>query len=304
MDFRTDLVCEASEINPDINGVKQTKINKFGIQGTCIQVQNIEASKKLDKPIGSYVSFETNALLSRDTWEYEKISKAISEILLKFIKPKKNQTVLVVGLGNENMTPDSIGPKVIDKIFVTRHILTYLPEEADERMNSVCAIKPGVLGVTGVESADIIKGIVEKTNVSALIVIDALASRRSERMFSTFQITDTGITPGAGVGNKRRALTNETLGVPVIAIGVPTVIYASSLIYDAALDILSDMTGQSEEKVETAASKMASFLEEDMVVTPKEIDVIAQDSAKIIADGINMALNKDIPLKEIENYMF
>ena len=304
MNFRTDLVCEASEINPDISGIKQTKISKFGIDGVFIQVENIEASKKINKPIGSYVSFETSALLSRDTWEYEKISKAIGEVLLKFIKPKKDQTVLVVGLGNENMTPDSIGPKVVDKIFVTRHILTYLPDEADERMNSVCAIKPSVLGVTGVESADIIKGIAGKTNVCALIVVDALASRRSERMFSTFQITDTGITPGAGVGNKRHALTKETLGVPVIAIGVPTVIYASSLIYDAAFDILSGMTGQSEDKIDSAALKMASFLEEDMVVTPKEIDVIAKDSAKIIADGINMALNKDIPLKEIESYMF
>ena len=304
MDFRTDLVCEAAEINPEITGVKQTKIDKFGIKGTQIQVLDNEASKKLKKSKGSYISFETNALYSRDTEEYLKISKAIAEIIKEFIQPKKDKAVLVVGLGNESMTADSIGPKVIDKIFVTRHILTFLPDEADERMNSVCAIKPSVLGVTGVESADIIKGIIDKTNVCALIVIDALASRRSERMFSTFQITDTGITPGAGVGNKRSALTKETLGIPVIALGVPTVIYASSLIYDAAVDILSEMTGQNEEKVEAAANKMAAFLEEDMVVTPKEIDVIAKDSAKIIADGINLALNQDIPLKEMESYMF
>lgn len=304
MNFRTDLACEVREINPDITGVKQTKIDKFGIKGTLIEVLDNKASKELKKPVGSYISFESNALYLRDTEEYIKISKAIAEVIKKFVKPKKDKAVLVVGLGNESMTPDSIGPKVIDKIFVTRHILTFLPDEADERMNSVCAIKPSVLGVTGVESADIIKGIIDKTNVCALIVIDALASRRSERMFSTFQITDTGITPGAGVGNKRSALTMETLGIPVIAIGVPTVIYASSLIYDAAVDILSEMTGQNEEKVEAAANKMAAFLEEDMVVTPKEIDVIAKDSAKIIADGINLALNQDIPLKEIESYMF
>lgn len=304
MRFRTDLITEATEIDSALNGIKSTKINNYGIEGTCVQVLSEEAQKRIGKKQGKYISFESEAVLSRNTEEYLKISKALSEEIKKLVPAKKNKTVLVVGLGNEEMTPDSIGPLVVKNIFVTRHILKYLPGEADERMNSVSAIAPGVLGVTGLESADVIKGIITKTDVCGVIVIDALAARRSERMFSTFQLTDTGIEPGAGVGNKRSALTKETLGVPVIAIGVPTVIYASSLVYDAAVDLLSDITGQDEQKLEDAARKMASFSMEDMVVTPKEIDIIAKDSAKIIADGINLALHDNISLNEIQSYMF
>lgn len=304
MIFRTDLITEAAETDSSLSGIKSTKIKNHGIVGTCVQVLNEEAQQRIGKRQGKYISFESEAVLSRDTEEYLKISKALAEEIKKLVPSRKDKTVLIVGLGNESMTPDSIGPLVVNNIFVTRHILEYLPSEADERMNSVCAIAPGVLGVTGLESADVIKGIITKTDVCAVIVIDALAARRSERMFSTFQLTDTGIEPGAGVGNKRSALTKETLGVPVIAIGVPTVIYASSLIYDAAVDLLSDITGQDEQKVEDAAKKMASFSMEDMVVTPKEIDIIAKDSAKIIADGINLALHDNISLNEIQSYMF
>lgn len=304
MKFRTDLITEATEANEKLKGIKTETIVNYGIQGTCVRVLNEEAEKHIGKRQGKYISFETDAVLERDTEKYFKISKAIADELKKIVPAQKKKTVLVVGLGNAEMTPDSIGPLVVNNIFVTRHILEYLPNEADERMNSVCAVAPGVLGVTGLESADVIKGIIDKTNVCAVIVIDALASRRSERMFSTFQITDTGIEPGAGVGNKRSALTKETLGVPVIAMGVPTVIYASSLVYDAAVELLSGITGQDEQKVEDAAKKIASFSMEDMVVTPKEIDIIAKDSAKIIADGINLALHHDISLKEIQSYMF
>ncbi|MBE7091902.1 MAG: GPR endopeptidase [Clostridiales bacterium] len=304
MIFRTDLITEAAEVDSSLTGIKSEKIKKYGIKGTQVEVLNKEAEERIGKRQGKYISFETDALLSRDTEEYIKISKAIADEIKKLVPAEKDKTVLVVGLGNESMTPDSIGPMVVKNIFVTRHILEYLPNEADERMNSVCAIAPGVLGVTGLESADVIKGIISKTQVCAIIVIDALAARRSERMFSTFQLTDTGIEPGAGVGNKRIALTKETIGVPVIAMGVPTVIYASSLVYDAAVDLLSDITGQSEQKVEDAARKMASFSMEDMVVTPKEIDIIAKDSAKIIADGINLALHNNISLNEIQSYMF
>ncbi len=304
MIFRTDLITEATEVDSSLNGIKSAKIKNYGIEGTCVQILTDEAQTRLQKSKGRYISFESEAVISRDTEEYLKISKALADEIKKLVPATKNKTVLVVGLGNSDMTPDSIGPLVVDNIFVTRHILEYLPDEADERMNSVSAIAPGVLGVTGLESADVIKGIISKTQVSAVIVIDALAARRSERMFSTFQLTDTGITPGAGVGNKRSALTKETLGVPVIAIGVPTVIYASSLVYDAAVDLLSDITGQDEQKVEDAARKMASFSMDDMVVTPKEIDIIAKDSAKIIADSINLALHDNISLSEIQSYMF
>ncbi|MBR6766246.1 MAG: GPR endopeptidase [Clostridia bacterium] len=302
MIFRTDLITEAAEADSSLSGIKSQRISRAGVKGNIVDV--LDQNNKIGKKAGRYVSFESDAVLSRNVEEYIKISKAISEELKKLVKADKKKAVLVVGLGNENMTPDSIGPLTVKGILVTRHIFEFLPGEADERMNSVCAVSPGVLGVTGIESADIIKGIVQRLNVGCVIVIDALASRRSERMFSTFQMTDTGIEPGAGVGNKRSALTRETLGVPVIAIGVPTVVYASSLVYDAAVEMLSGATGGDEKAVENAAKRIASYSGEDMVVTPKEIDVIAQDTAKILSDGINLALHDNIPLKEIQAYMF
>ena len=171
-------------------------------------------------------------------------------------------------------------------------------------MRPVCALAPGVLGVTGLESADIISSVCKKVDIKAVIVIDALAARRSERIFSTFQMTDAGIEPGAGVGNKRSALNRASLGIPVIAIGIPTVVYASTLVYDAVEELLVSATGQKEEVVRDAAEKAATQKMQDMVVTPKEIDVIAEDSAKILADGINLALHRDICLDEIAEYMF
>jgi spore protease len=302
VNFRTDLITEATQTDGTLTGIKSESINYGGIKGDVVTV--LDENNKIGKRKGKYVSFESEALLSRNVEEYIKISKALAKELKKLIKPEKEKSVLVVGLGNESMTPDSVGPLTVKNILVTRHIFEFLPNEIDERMNSVCAFSPGVLGVTGIESADIIKGIIKRANVGCVIVIDALASRRSERMFSTFQITDTGIVPGAGVGNKRSALTKESLGIPVVAIGVPTVVYASSLVYDAAVEMLSEVTGQGEEAVEKAAKSIASYSGEDMVVTPKEIDVIIKDSAKIISDGINLALHDNISLKEIEAYMF
>lgn len=302
MIFRTDLAKEAIETKENKKGIITKKINNFGIEGDFIEILT-DDFKDMGKKKGKYISFETDAVISRDVEKYENISRAISEELRKLIE-NKNGSLLVVGLGNESMTPDSIGPEVVKKILVTRHIFNFLPEEIDPRMSSVCAVAPGVLGVTGIESKDIIDGICKNADIGAIIVIDALAARRSERMFSTFQLTDTGIEPGAGVGNKRSSISKEVLGIPVVAIGVPTVVYASSLIYDAAVNMFSNLTGQNEEQVEGAARQMSAFSGDDMVVTPKEVDIIVKDCAKIIADSINFAFHKNMAPEEIEAYMF
>ncbi len=304
MIFRTDLAKEAYEGNGQLEGIISRDIILNGIKGSCVEVISDEAAKKIGKRKGKYISFESDALIRRNVAEYENISRAIAGAVNGLLHVEKSDTVLVAGIGNENMTPDSVGPKVVGKTFVTRHIFEFLPDEADERMHSVCALAPGVLGVTGIESADIISGICKKADVGAVIVIDALAARRSERMFSTFQLTDTGIEPGAGVGNKRSELNEATLGIPVIAIGVPTVVYASSLVYDAAVKMLISATGGDENAVENAAREISQTQIGDMVVTPKEIDVIADDSAKVIADGINLALHSGMTLEEINAYMF
>ncbi len=301
MIFRTDLAKESAEIRKDKEGIVCKKINCNGISGDWVQI--LFDMDDIGKKAGNYISFETDAILNREVEVYENVSKAIAEKIGELIK-ETNKSVLIVGLGNESMTPDSIGPKVIKKIFVTRHIFEFLPEEKDSRMASVCAVAPGVLGVTGIESADVISGICKNIDVGAVLVIDALAARKSERMFSTFQLTDTGIHPGAGVGNKRSPLSKEFLGVPVIAIGVPTVVYASSLVYDAAMDMLLDNSDKDSELNEATARRIASFSDGDMVVTPKEVDVITEDCAKIIADGINLALHKNMTMEEINAYMF
>ena len=283
MRFRTDLAREKTEINNV--GAEEESFISYGINGYHVRLN--EYNSELDKDKGNYVSFETDVVLNRNVEEYENVSRAIAQKLSELLGEVKNKTVLVAGLGNGMMTPDSIGPKTIDNIFVTRHIFEFMPEIKDERMTSVCAFKPGVLGVTGLESTDVIFSVCKNNSIDTVIVIDALAARRRERMFSTFQLTDTGIEPGAGVGNKRRGLTNETLGIPVIAIGIPTVVYASSLIYDAL-----EGTGRE------------IGIKDDMIVTPKEIDVVASDSARIIADGINLALHRGMELDEIKAYMF
>lgn len=303
MIFRTDLAKESIEFNKNEQGLINKKFESFGVKGDFVNIVSDEYAKKIGKKVGKYVSFETDAVINRETESFENISRAIAEEIKELLGEEKG-SVLIVGLGNEEMTPDSIGPKVIKKILVTRHLFEFLPEATDSRMAKVCAFAPGVLGVTGIESKDIIQGICNNTEVNAIIVIDALAARRSERMFSTFQITDTGIEPGAGVGNKRSAFSKEALGIPVIAIGVPTVIYASSLVYDAVSEMLSMLTGQKEENIEDAAQRFASFSSGDMVVTPKEIDVIAEDCAKIIADGINLALHNDMSIEEINSFVF
>ncbi len=303
MIFRTDLAKEATEIKGNSDELISKTEVKYGIKGDFIQILSDEYGEKIGKKKGNYVSFETNAVNLRQVEEYENISRAISDAISEMLGNKKDN-VLIVGLGNESMTPDSIGPKVVKKILVTRHIYKFLPDAIDVRMASVCAFAPGVLGVTGIESKDIISGILKSTEINAIIVIDALAARRSERMFSTFQLTDTGIEPGAGVGNKRSAISMESLGIPVIAIGIPTVVYASSLVYDTIKDSLSLITDQNKEKIEETAQRLSSYSEGDMVVTPKEIDIIAEDCAKIIADGINLALHKNMTLNEIKEYMF
>ena len=287
MIFRTDIAYEAVEADGNSEGIKCKRIPLGEYSAECVEVLTDTAAKRLNKKKGMYISIESDAFLNRDVERYSGIAEAVRDALIKLCD--MSGTVLVVGLGNSLMTPDSIGPKVVDKILVTRHIYEFLPDQVDKRMGCVCAVKPGVLGVTGIESASIIQGICEKVNVSTVIVIDALASRRRERMFSTVQLTDTGIEPGAGVGNKRSALTRESLNVPVIAIGVPTVIYSSSLISDAL------------ERAGVEADE--SVFEDDMVVTPKEIDVIVKDCAGVIADGINLALNK-LSKDEITAYMF
>jgi len=291
----TDLAREAREINPSIPGVAEQNETREDVEISRIEIQTAEASKKLNKPIGRYVTIEAPKLAERDTAVFQKVSELISEELVRLLPNGGVEgSILVVGLGNRFITPDALGPRVVEKTFVTRHITQHLPDILGEPMRSVAAVSPGVLGTTGVETLEMLRGLVERVKPSCVVAIDALASRRAARISTAVQITDTGIQPGSGVGNDGRlGLTQESLGVPVVAIGVPTVVLASTISQDT-ISLIADETGLhgEEEKMKRLAEQVISEHFGPMIVTPKEIDTIVTDMAGILADAVNLALHK------------
>ena len=217
--------------------------------------------------------------------------------------PENAHAVLVAGLGNRSVTPDALGPRTVERVLVTRHMEGCLPADVSGRMASVCAAAPGVLGVTGIETAEVLRSMTEHVRPDAVIAIDALAARSSQRICSTIQIADTGITPGSGVGNHRKALTRQTLGVPVIAVGVPMVVYASTIASDAMRDLIrADGACESEadeEKLAASVERVVSSRLGDLIVTPREVDALAERMAGILAEGINLALHPQLAPEEI-----
>lgn len=322
--IRTDLAIEAREmieekqdkVGGEPNGVKvETEEGDFYTL-TKVSILNDEGSQAMGKPMGEYITIESQKLKENAVDCHEVLIKLLAEQLRKLAQTKEYECILVAGLGNWNITPDALGPKVISRILVTRHLKGTLPEEIDETVRPVAAISPGVMGLTGVETGEIIKGLVEKINPSLLIAIDALAARRSSRINATIQMSDTGVAPGAGVGNKRMMLSKETLGIPVIAIGVPTVVDAATLVNDTMDRILASMIDQTEEgssfyqmlqdlEEEEKYTMITEILDpytENMFVTPKEVDAVIDRLSNIIANGINIALHPGITMEDISKY--
>ena len=228
--FRTDLALERRDIYQKVNNLKQIdgiksteeEINEK-LKVTRVEILNKNGEKAIGKPVGNYVTIDVKKLKLAEDEDIQKASEVVTKELKKIINihTDKQGDILVVGLGNIYVTPDALGPKVINEIDVTRHIIKYLPQYVDEGTRPVSAISPGVLGTTGIETVEILKGIVDNIHPKLLIVIDALASRSIDRISSTIQISDTGIVPGAGVGNTRQEISQTTLGIPVIALGIP-----------------------------------------------------------------------------------
>lgn len=299
------------------------------------------SSMKLNKPKGTYYTLDLSNLNIHDTKTLEQIEMTLAEVLINLLEETnlKSKKCLVVGLGNSNVTPDAIGPYVIDNTIVTRHLS--LMDALSDGFSDVCAMSPGVMGTTGIETYDIIESLLQRLQVDFVIAVDALATNSIKRINRTIQITDTGIKPGSGVGNKRKELSNKTLGVPVIAIGVPTVVDATTITVDAIGMILKYLSLKFENKtslankltttpvkenlenVESVDSEqkeefLGSFgsldevqqralIEEvltpqgyNLMVTPKEIDVEVSDLSKIIANGINLALHSGLYSGESE----
>ena len=246
--FRTDLALERKDIYQkanklnEIDGVEceESKIDE-NIKISKVKITNKNGEEALGKAIGNYITIDVKNLKIAEEEDIQKASEVVTNELREILKLHidKQGEVLVVGLGNIYVTPDALGPKVINEIDVTRHLINYLPQYVEEGTRAVSAIAPGVLGTTGIETVEILKGIVQNIKPKLIIVIDALASRSIDRISSTIQISDTGIVPGAGVGNTRQEISERSLGIPVVSMGIPTVVELATLVSDG-IDIFID----------------------------------------------------------------
>lgn len=287
MNFRTDLAIERQEYREKetLDGVLSRTETVEGIKVTTIEIINEQGERLIGKPAGKYITLETDKLY-KSSEAFSSASQVLCSELRRLL-PERG-TVLVAGLGNEDITPDALGPKSLDLLLATRHISGEFAESLGlGELRSVAGIVPGVLGKTGIETVEIIGGVVKRISPSCVIVIDALASRNTERLGTTVQLCDTGVSPGSGVGNRRKGINSETLGVPVIAVGVPTVVDALTM----AADVF--------EKAGVDLPDMDFSEHRQMMVTPKEIDSLIDKAAHLIAMGINTALQKNLTAAEI-----
>lgn len=295
---RTDLALEAresiTEADTTLRGVKleEEYDEETDIRVTQVEITTKNGAKAMGKPMGTYITIEAPGMLEPDEGYHREISEVIAKQLLKIIpNADEEQEVLVVGLGNREVTADALGPQVVDNLYVTRHIVKEYGKAAynKERVNIVSSIEPGVMGKTGMEAAEIIKGVVEQTTPQIIIVIDALAARSTRRLNRTIQITNTGIHPGSGVGNNRNAVTQESMGVPVIAIGVPTVVDAATIVGDA-LEKMIHETKEAEEYRYFENGHNTLMELHNMYVASKDIDAVIKRVGFTVSEGINIAL--------------
>ena len=292
LERRTDLALEAREMvtgdGTVIPGVTQQEADAEGYPLTTVHIRSAAGAAALGKPEGIYHTLDLNALDRRENSAFSRAVRAVSALLTPLL-PREGE-VLVAGLGNRAITPDALGPLCADRVLVTRHLVELAPEEFGG-FRPVSALAPGVLGTTGIESAQLIRAAVDKLRPALVIAIDALAARRLERMCVTVQLSDTGIAPGSGVGNHRFALDRDSLGIPVVAIGVPTVVDGATL----AADLLEE-TGHAPADPSLLSSAPGGTL----LVSPRDVDRRVEEMAKVITYGISLALQPQLTLEELE----
>lgn len=294
MERRTDLAVEERELlGEDIRGVEYSDEERGGLRIERLRIATDRAAQLLHKPEGTYVTAQLPPLTDniRDTdSRVEALAQEIRRLL------PVHGLVLVAGLGNIEITPDALGPKSASKVLATRHITGEIARSTGlDRLRAVAVLNTGVTGQTGIETGELLQGVIKNIRPSAMIVIDALASRRLERLGCTMQISDAGISPGAGVGNRRVRIDADTMGVPVIAIGVPTVVDALTLAFDL-LEIDDERQGME-------LSRTVSPQGRTMVVTPKEVDLLIDRAAHLISLSVNMALQSDISTEDLLNLL-
>lgn len=288
---RTDLALEAKESfeedDVEIRGVEieEYRDEEREICTTIVKIVTENGAKAMGKPVGNYITLEAPNMSAEDEDYHREISAVLAQHLEKLLG-KGEQTVLVVGLGNREVTPDALGPDVVGNLKITRHIAKEYGRASMEGCKKlVSAIVPGVMAQTGMETLEIIKGVVKETKPQAVIVIDALAARSVRRLNRTIQITDTGINPGSGVGNHRNGISEAVLGVPVIAIGVPTVVDAATIVNDCV-----EQVAETKERLQSIREKISPNLN-TMFVTPKDIDETIRRVSFTISEGLNIALS-------------
>lgn len=290
MERRTDLAVEERELlGEDIRGVEYSDEESGGLKIERLRITTERAGQLLRKPVGTYITAQLPPLTDniRDT---DSRVKALADEIRRLLPV--NGLVLVAGLGNVDITPDALGPKTASRVLATRHITGEIARSTGlDRLRAVAVLNTGVTGQTGIETGELLQGVIRNIRPSAMIVIDALASRRLERLGCTVQISDAGISPGAGVGNRRTRIDSTTMGIPVIAIGVPTVVDALTLAFDL-LDI-------EDERQSVELSESISPQGRTMVVTPKEIDLLIKRASGLISLSINMALQTDIDTEDL-----
>ena len=300
MMIRTDLAIEAQEIAQSagrLEGVQSEERKVGEVTVSTVRVLDGRGEKALGKPMGTYVTVDAPGLGDAEDAVFGDALNAVAEELKKMLAPLGNGTGLVAGRGNDLLTPDARGPRCVKNLLVTRHIAGELTKITGlENLRPVAAMAPGVLGQTGVEAGEILKAVVQRIAPVAVIVVDALASRRASRLGSTIQIADTGIVPGSGIGNSRFAVNRETLGVPVLSVGVPTVVDAATFAIGVLENAGFQPDGQEQEKIRASIEPGGI----PMFVTPRMVDLVIEHAARLTGLAINKALNPSVPLEDIE----
>lgn len=293
MAFRTDLAVEAIENHKSAAALPHVRQSDRMLEGFAVHEVRIlseDAAREIGKPQGRYLTLELDALIRREEDAFPRACKALSTLLRELLPHPNDGPVLIAGLGNRMITPDAIGPQTADHVIATRHLVAQSPAIfADWR--PVSALAPGVLGQTGVETGEVICGVLDRVRPAAVIAVDALAAGRLSRLLRTVQLADTGITPGAGVGNARAALNKETLGVPVIAVGVPTVVDGATLAHE-----ISSQLGQPN-------CEALDDLSQPVMITTRDIDREVADISRMIGYAVNMALHPHLSVADIDLYL-
>ena len=307
--IRTDLALEATEICEEqstaLDGVVVDTKELEDCTITTVEIINEIGSKIMNKEIGKYITLESDLMKFDDDDSREKVINYLKDELIEIFGTDQSKKTLIIGHGNWNITSDALGPRAVSKTLVTRHIFKNYNKDYDDDFSEVAALSPGVMGITGIETVEIVKSIVDKIKPDRVVAIDALASRKMDRVNSTIQISTGGIAPGGGVGNKRKALDKSYLGVDVIAIGVPTVVDAATLtidVLDLAIDNLIEVSQENsefykmltklkeEEKYQLIKDSLDPY-DKNLIVTPKDIDETIENLAIIISEGLNRSLH-------------